>query len=79
MHDIDKIVSSRCVETEEVERPKKMSPWEYRSRYQPRRVSRRLRKRTRNSTSTESWTYQQRESLVVLKTPDHVAQSATIT
>ena len=62
VHDIDKIVSSRCVETEEVlERPKKMSPWQYRSRHQPRRLSRRLRKRTRNSTSTESWTYQQRE------------------
>ena len=32
MHDIDKIVSSRCVETEEgLERPKEMSPWRYRS------------------------------------------------
>ena len=37
VHDIDKIVSSRCAETEEgLERPKKMSPWQCRSRYQPR-------------------------------------------
>ena len=35
MHDIDKIVSSCCAETE---RPKKMSPWQYRSRDQPRRL-----------------------------------------
>ena len=62
MLDFDKIVSSRCAETEEgLERPKKMSPWQYRGRYQPRRLSRRLRKRTKNSTSTESWTFQQRE------------------
>ena len=41
MHDIAKIVSSRCVETQEgFERPKKMSPWQYRSRYQPRKLSR---------------------------------------
>ena len=32
MHDIDKIVSNRCAETEEgLERPKEMSPWRYRS------------------------------------------------
>ena len=37
MHDIDKIVRSRCAETEEgLERPKEMSSWQYRSRYQRR-------------------------------------------
>ena len=79
-HDIDKIVSSRCVETqEELERPKEMSSWQYRSRYQLRRLTRRLQKRTQNSTSTESWMYQWTNSLVMLKTPDHVAQNDTVT
>ena len=33
MHDTDKVVSSRCAETEEgLERPKEMSPSQYRSR-----------------------------------------------
>ena len=68
MHDIDKIVRRCCAEIEEgLKRPKKMKPWQ-----------RRLRKRW-FSTSTESWTYQCAKSLVMLKTPDHVAQSATVT
>ena len=66
MHDIDEIVSSLCVETEEgLKRPKRMNPWQ-----------RRLRKRIWFSTSTES--YQWTRSLVMLNTLDHVAQSATV-
>ena len=68
MHDIDKIVRRCCVETEEgLNGPKKMKPWQ-----------RRLRKRIWFSTSTESWTYQWTRSLLMLKTPDHVAQNATV-
>ena len=69
MHDIDKIVGRRSADTEEgLERPKEMNPWQ-----------RRLRKRIWSSTSTESRTYQWTKSLVMLKTPDHVAQSVTVT
>ena len=79
MHDIDKVVSSRCAETEEgLERPKEMSPWQCRSRYQRRSLSRRLRKLTENSTPTESWTYQCTNILVMLMNPDHVAQSGLV-
>ena len=80
MLDIDKVVSSRCAETEEgLERPKEMSSWQYISRYQRRGLPKRLRKRTKNSTSTESWMYQWTNSLVMLKTRDHVAQNGTVT
>ena len=69
MHDIDKIVRRSCAEIDEgLKRSKKMKPWQ-----------RRLRKRIWFSTSTESWTYQWTRSLVMLKTPDHVAQSVTVT
>ena len=68
MHDIDKIVRRCCVETEEgLNGPNRMKPWQ-----------RRLRKRIWFSTSTESWTYQWTRSLLMLKTPDHVARSATV-
>ena len=39
MHDVDKIVSSCCAETEGLERPKEVSPWQYRSKYKRRRLS----------------------------------------
>ena len=69
MHDIDKIVRRYCAVTEEgLKRPKKMKPWQ-----------RRLRKRIWFGTSTESWTYQCTKSLVMLKTPDNVAKSVTVT
>ena len=69
VHDTNKIARRSCAETEEgLKRPKKMEPWQ-----------RRLRKRTWYSTSTESWTYQWTRSLLMLKTPDHVAQSVTVT
>ena len=71
MHDIDKIVSSRCAETEEgLKRPKKMSPWQYRARYKNADCSedcgsapRTVHRQSRGRTSRE------RESLVMLKTP----------
>ena len=68
MQDTDKIVRRCCAETEEgLKRPKRVNPWQ-----------RGLRKRTQCSSSTESWTYRWTKSQVMLETPDHVAQSATV-
>ena len=69
MHDIDKIVRRCCAEIEEgLQHPKKMNLWQ-----------RGLRKRIQCSSSAESRTYQWTKSLVMLKTPDHVAQSVRLT
>ena len=65
MHDIDKIVRRCCAETEET--PEDDEP-----------VQQRLRKRIQCRSLAESWTYQWTKSLVMLKTPYHVAQSASV-